>query len=93
MDGISIKSSDGEKSEKKNEFCKNLNFIDNLKENFLYGIFKNHYVYGVLFIILLFPTYFFFNSFLFSDKYISVRFSYKGLIPFPYIIWDEISRI
>ena len=31
--------------------------------------------------------------FLFSDKYISVRYSYKANIPFPYIIWDEISRI
>jgi len=61
-----------------------------LKEKLLHGIFKEQ---SVLFIILLFITYFFFNVFLFTDKYISVRYPYKADISFPYIIFDEISRI
>ena len=91
--GVGKKINVKEKPEKKSEFCKNLHFFQNFKENFLYGIFKKEWSFGILFIILIFPTYFFFNVFLFSDKYISVRYSYKANIPFPYIIWDEISRI
>jgi hypothetical protein len=69
---------------------KNFDIHQNLKEKLLHGIFKEQYV---LFIILLFITYFFFNVFLFTDKYISVRYSYKTDISFPYIIFAEISRI
>ncbi len=81
-------------NDKNTENCnknnKSFDIHQNLKEKLLHGIFKEQYV---LFIILLFITYFFFNVFLFTDEYISVRYSYKADISFPYIIFDEINRI
>ena len=65
-------------------------FFGNFKEEFLCGFNKFNLI---LVIFMHLHTYSFFNAFLFSDKYISVRYSYKGNINLIYIITDEFSRI
>jgi len=73
-----------------NQCCRIIFVI--FKEKFLYSIFKEKIYLIMIFIIILLHSYYFFNIFLFSDKYISVRYS-KEYINFAYIIADTYHRI
>ena len=74
-------------------FFLKIKFLSNLKKKFIYGIFEEKIYFRIKFIILIIQTYFFFNALLFSDKYISARYSSKKGIGFAYIIIDGFSRI
>lgn len=84
-----------EESVNRNKFCENFceKLCQNLKKKFLFGIFKENLYFRIMFLFLLIQTYFFCSFLLFSEKYISIRFSNKDEIGYAYIITDEFSRI
>ena len=89
-DGTSININQNRKDDDNMKFCKI--WFHNLREKFLYSIFKEKIYLIIAFIIILIHSYLFFNMLLFSDKYISIRYS-KGNINGGYIIIDTLERI